>query len=140
VLAGNQRLKVDELPDVLRSVFDPAPSLSELQTTKSRRGFDTEAALRVYLGDPPPGYEWHHNIEQSGQWRPDLTSPEWVQTWIQNTENMVLVPVIKHYCLSGIMSRASGVEGRIRDIVRHFSPERQRDVGLELLSICRVTS
>jgi hypothetical protein len=47
--------------------------LRELQTTKPARGFDSEAELRAYLGPAPPGYEWHHLIEQTGQFRPDLT-------------------------------------------------------------------
>jgi hypothetical protein len=72
-------LRLDELPDVLRSVFDPAKPLSALQTTKPPQGFDSEAALRAYLGDPPPGYEWHHIIEQNGQFRPDLTSSEGIR-------------------------------------------------------------
>jgi hypothetical protein len=101
-------LQLDELPDVLRSAFDPPRPLSELQTAKSPRGFDTEAELRAYLGLPPPGYEWHHVIEQNGQWRPDLASSQGIRSWIQNTDNMVLVPMIKHYCISGFMSRGSG--------------------------------
>ena len=98
-------LQLDELPDVIRSMFDGPRPLDQLQTGKPPRGFYTEAALKAYLGPPPPGYEWHHLIEQNGQFRPDLTSIEGIYMWIQNTDNMVLVPVIKHYCISVLLSR-----------------------------------
>src|SRR5215472_13247518 len=98
-------LNFDELPSIIRSLFDAPKPLAELQTNKPPAGFYSEAELKRYLGDPPPGYEWHHIIEQNGQFRPDLTSPEGIRTWIQNTANMVMVPVIKHYCINGIMSR-----------------------------------
>ncbi|MGC2415824.1 MAG: hypothetical protein WA459_24395, partial [Stellaceae bacterium] len=130
-------LQLDELPDVLRSAFDPPRPLSELQTAKPPRGFDTEAELRAYLGLPPPGYEWHHMIKQNGQFRPDLTSPDGIRTWIQNTNNMVAVPVIKHYCISGLMS-AGGGSVRLRDVVRAHDPDAQREIGVELLRMCRV--
>jgi hypothetical protein len=97
-------LKLAEPTDALRSVFDPPKPLNELQTKLPPAGFATQAQLLSYLGPPPPGYEWHHIIEQNGQFRPDLTSPEGIATWIQNTDNMVLVSVIKHYCVSGLMS------------------------------------
>ncbi len=130
-------LKIDELPDVVRSAFDPPKPLSELQTAKPPRGFDTEPELRRYLGDPPPGYEWHHLIEQNGQWRPDLTLPEGIRTWIQNTDNMVLVPVIKHYCVSGLMS-AGGGGVRLRDVVKAHHPDAQHEIGIQLLRRCGV--
>jgi hypothetical protein len=75
-------------------------------------------------------------IEQNAQYRPDLTSREGIRTWIQHTNKMVLVPVIKHYCISGLMS--SGQEGvRIRDVVRAHSPDAQKAFGLELLKQCK---
>lgn len=109
-----------------------------LQTRDSRRGFDTEAALRAYLDDAPPGYEWHHIIEQGGQFRPDLTSPEGIRTWIQNTDNMVTVPVIKHYCISGWMSRMDTSGARARNIVKAHGPEAQRGIGIGVLHLCGV--
>ena len=136
---ADRGLKPDELPDVIKSLFDPPKPLSELQTTKPARGFYSEKELRAYLGPAPPGYEWHHLTEQNGQWRPDLTSSEGIRTWIQHTDNMVLVPVIKHYCISGWMSRRFPTGGRLRDFVRHLSPMEQRRIGLNLLKICGVT-
>jgi hypothetical protein len=131
-------LNFDELPSVIRSLFDPPRPLADLQTDKPPRGFDTEAQLKAYLDDPPPGYEWHHVIEQNGQFRPDLISPEGVRTWIQNTNNMVMVPVIKHFCVSGIMSQklAVGSDLRVRDAVKFHNPVSQRKVGLDLLRSC----
>ena len=111
--------------------------LSICRPTKPPAGFLTEAQLKAYLGDPPPGYEWHHIIEQNGQWRPDLTSPEGIQTWIQNTENMVMVPVIKHYCINGIMSRKRG-DFTVRSALKFHEPAFQWDVGLGLLKFCGV--
>lgn len=70
-----------------------------------------------------PGYEWHHIIEQTGQTRPDLTSEEGIRTWIQNTNNMVQVPVLKHFCVSGLMNGRIGIGVRLRDVVREHSPE-----------------
>jgi hypothetical protein len=131
-------INFDELPSVIKSLFDDPKPLGELQTNKPPAGFLTEAQLKAYLGDPPPGYEWHHIIEQNGQFRPDLTSPEGIQEWIQNTDNMVAVPVIKHYCVSGIMSstpeKGSGV--RVRDVLKIHNPTFQRLVGLGFLRMC----
>jgi hypothetical protein len=133
---ADRGLKLNDLPDVIRSVFDPPKPLGQLQTDKPPRGFDTEAELRAYLGEPPPGYEWHHIIEQNGQFRPDLTSPEGIRIWIQNTDNMVRVPVIKHYCVTGLMSSSNrGV--RIRDLIRAHAPIAQRAVGMEFLKECK---
>jgi hypothetical protein len=129
-------LKLDDLPDVIRSAFDPPKPLRELKTDKPPRGFDTEAQLRAYLGDPLPGYEWHHIIEQNGQYRPDLTSSEGVRTWIQHTDNMVQVPVIKHYCVSGLMSAKVPPGMRLRDWVKPHEPAFQREMGLMLLHNC----
>jgi hypothetical protein len=131
-------LVVSELPDVLRSLFDPPRPLAALQTQNPPRGFLTEGALLSCLGPTIPGYEWHHIIEQSGQTRPDLTSDEGIQTWIQNTDNMVQVPVIKHFCVSGIMSSSVSPGVRLRDVVREHDPLAQRAAGIRLLRICRV--
>jgi hypothetical protein len=94
--------------------------------------------LLNYLGPPRPGYEWHHLIEQNGQYRPDLTSSEGIRAWIQNTGNMVQVPVIKHYCISGIMSGAVAPRLRLRSIVKAHSPQAQRSLGIDLLKQCGV--
>lgn len=64
-----------DVPAIIRSAFDPPKPLEALQTGKPPRGFETEAAVKAYLGPAPPGYDWHHIIEQS-QVRPDLTSLE----------------------------------------------------------------
>jgi len=99
------------------------------------RGFDNESGLRAYLGPSPPGYEWHHIIKQNGQFRPDLTSRDGIRTWIQNTDNMVAVPVIKHYCISGLMSEAvSGIQ--LRAIVKAHSPQAQQNIGIQFLRQC----
>jgi len=66
-----------------------------------------------------------------------LTSPQGIATWIQNTDNMVVVPVLKHYCISGMMSETnSGV--RLRDVVKAHDPYAQREIGIELLRMCGV--
>ncbi|MBV8779367.1 MAG: hypothetical protein JO258_19400 [Alphaproteobacteria bacterium] len=107
--------------------------------SKPPAGFDTEAALLRYLGNSPPGYEWHHIIEQKAQIRPDLTSAQGVLTWIQNTANMVMVPVIKHYCVSGIMSsKPKKGDLTVRFALKFHQPLFQRAAGLEFLKICRV--
>ena len=49
---ADRGLKIYDLPDVIRSVFDPPKRLRDLQTDKPPRGFGTEAELRAYLGDP----------------------------------------------------------------------------------------
>jgi hypothetical protein len=133
-------LRLDELPAVIKSLFDPPRPLIELQTDKPPRGFDTANQLKAYLGDPPPGYEWHHIIEQNGQIRDDLITPEGIRTWIQNTDNMIMIPVIKHYCINGIMSstfpRGSGII--LRNTVRNMEPKDQHQMGIILLMLCRV--
>jgi hypothetical protein len=133
-------LRLDELPAVIKSLFDPPRPLIELQTDKPPRGFDTANQLRAYLGDPPPGYEWHHIIEQNGQTREDLNTPEGIRTWIQNTENMVMIPVIKHYCINGFMSQTAPPKSGIvlRNTVRSMEPKDQRQMGIILLMLCRV--
>lgn len=130
-------LTVGDLPDVLRSLFDPPRPLSELQTRQPPRGFLTEAALRSYLGPAMPGYSWHYIIEQNGQTRPDLTSDEGIRTWIQNTHNVVQVPMLKHFCISGLMSSGGGGV-RLRDVIKAHSPSDQYIAGLGFLRICRV--
>ncbi|HKS88740.1 MAG TPA: hypothetical protein VJR70_04810 [Stellaceae bacterium] len=94
--------------------------------------------MRAYLGDPPLGYEWHHIIEQNGQIRPDLTSSEGINTWIQNTDNMAAVPVLKHFCVSGFMSSSFSPGVRLRDVLREHNPVDQRAMGIALLKLCRV--
>jgi hypothetical protein len=73
-------LNLNELPDAIRSLFDSPKPLQELQSAKPPMGFFTEQELRAYLGPPRPGYEWHHLIEQNGQFRPDLTMPDGIRT------------------------------------------------------------
>lgn len=133
-------LNLDELPAVVRSLFDAPKPLADLQTGKPPRGFDTAAQLRAYLGDPPPGYEWHHIIEQNGQTRDDLTSPEGIRNWIQNTDNVVMIPVIKHYCINGFMSSIVPPDSGIilRKTVRGMEPKEQYRMGIILLMLCRV--
>lgn len=136
----NHGLELNELPAIIQSLFDGSKSLAELQTDKPPAGFQTWAQLLIYLGAPPPGYEWHHIIEQNGQTRPDLASPDGVRDWIQNTSNLVMVPVIKHYCINSYMSRATPPDSGIslRNTVRTLSPETQRQIGLNLLRLCGV--
>ncbi len=118
---------------IIRSAFDAPKPLEALQTTKPPRGFETESALKAYLGPAPPGYEWHHIIEQS-QVRPDLTSSEGQRQWIQHTDNMVLIPTLKHYVITGEMNSEFDDTGlRLRDFVRPHSPQAQYAIGLELL-------
>lgn len=122
-----------DLPAIIKSAFDPPKPLEVLQTDKPPRGFETEAALKAYLGPAPPGYEWYHIIEQS-QVRPDLTSPEGQRQWIQHTDNMVLIPTLRHYVITGEMNSLERDTGlRFRDIVRAHSPQAQRQIGLGLL-------
>jgi hypothetical protein len=132
-------LHLDELPAVVKSLFDPPRPLSQLRTTKPPMGFYTQRELLNYLGKPMPGYEWHHLIEQTGQYRPDLTSPEGIRIWIQNTNNVVQIPVIKHYCISALMSGRIPSGIRLRDAVRAHAPAIQRQIGIDLLRRCGVT-
>jgi hypothetical protein len=115
------------------SLLDPPKSLSELQTKRPPCGFDTEAQLLNYLGPAPPGYEWHHIIEQT-QTDPYLNSPEGQRAWIQRTDNMVLVPTVRHWLISAEMNSKEEEGGaRLRDIVRQLPPQQQREIGLDLL-------
>jgi hypothetical protein len=133
-------LHLDQLPAVVKSLFDPPRPLSQLRTSKPPMGFYTQRELLNYLGKPMSGYEWHHLIEQTGQYRPDLTSPEGIRVWIQNTDNVVQIPVIKHYCISGLMSEGTPSGMRLRDAVRAHAPAIQRQIGIDLLRGCGVTS
>ncbi|HLI11305.1 MAG TPA: hypothetical protein VKY65_06865 [Alphaproteobacteria bacterium] len=128
-----ERLDFDNLHAVLKSAFDPPRTLAELQTARPPQGFTSWAALQDYLEPAPPGYEWHHIIEQA-QTRPDLTSSEGRRKWIQNTENVVLIPVLKHMLISGYMSSVITKNGlRYRDAIRLHDPDIQREIGLGLL-------
>jgi hypothetical protein len=71
-------------------------------------------------------------IEQTGQYRPDLTSSEGIRTWIQNTNNMVQVPMIKHYRISGLMS----VDRHLADACVTLSGHTPLGPSVQLGSTC----
>jgi len=97
-----------DVPAAAKSFFDPPKSFAQLMTDKPPGGFPTWPQLRAYLGPPPPGYHWHHIIEQS-QDDAYLNSPEGQIKYIQNTANVVLVPTIKHYWITARMGPWIGI-------------------------------
>jgi len=133
-------LRLNELPAIIQSLFDGPKPLAQLQTNKPPAGFDDANELKAYPGAPPPGYEWHDIIEQNGQTQPDLTGPDGIRDWIQNTNNVVMIPVIKHYCINSYMSRFAPPKSGItfRSTVKTYDAAGQYRIGLNLLRLCGV--
>jgi len=129
---------VKDLPPEALTALDPPKPLSELMTKKPPMGFDTAKELNAYLGKAPPGYQWHHIIGQA-QTQANLLTPEASRTIINHTDNMVLVPTIRHYWITGIMNSPAELGRRIGDAVRDMSVEEQREFGLHMLQVTGVT-
>jgi hypothetical protein len=49
-----------------------------------------------------------------------------------------MVPVIKHYCINGIMSRKREGNLTVRSALKFHEPAFQWDVGVGLLKFCGV--
>jgi hypothetical protein len=128
---------VKDLPAEALSALDPPKPLSALMTKKPPMGFDTPQQLSAYLGDPPPGYQWHHIVGQA-QTRPELTTPTASRTIINHTNNMVLIPTIRHYLITGIMNMGNESGRRVGDGVRDLPAYVQRQIGLHLLRVTGV--
>ena len=128
---------VKDLPTEALSALDPPQPLSALMTKKPPMGFDTPQQLSAYLGDPPPGYQWHHIVGQA-QVRPELTTPTASRTIINHTNNMVLIPTIRHYLITGIMNMRNESGRRVGDGVRDLPAYAQRQIGLHFLRVTGV--
>jgi hypothetical protein len=65
-----------------------------------------------------------------------MTSPEAKRTYLYHTDNLVLVPVVKHYLITADMNRIDDKTGRrIREIVKDEPAGFQAFVGLHLLKV-----
>jgi len=94
----------------------------------------------AYLGPAPPGYQWHHIVSDK-QISPELTSAYGVSAYIHNTNNMVLIPTIKHYLITGYLNSADKKNGgRVLDTLVREPLGIQRFVGLHLLHQFGVTT
>ena len=95
--------------------------------------FPDMQAFKDALGDAPPGWQYHHIVNQNpaNQENPDIN-------WrLHTTENVVLVPAWQHFNISALYS-SSYEDGRtIRDWQSTFSYDEQLSWGISRLRILR---
>jgi hypothetical protein len=115
-----------EIPVDIVTAFNAPQTLEQMQTSKPPASFATASALSAYLGPAPPGYEWHHIVEQSaiGVFSAD-SSIAWE---INSTDNVVLIPKVYHLLITADMN----TDG-LRAMVQEHDFAAQRQIGLYLL-------
>jgi hypothetical protein len=113
--ALDQVEEINRLTAMIRTANDPASALSELQ---NRVGQDSE-----------PGYQDHHIVGQFEENRRQFGS------WIDNDENKVRIPTLKHLDINGRYSPSNPDYGGLspRDYLRGRSWDAQTQVGLKVL-------
>ena len=107
----------------------PAPT-NPVQLAPGEAGYKTFDGLKKAIGYPPPGYVWHHIVEQC---RADVFGNEAVHT----RSNVVLLDEKTHLKVSAWYSSkpASGLTGgkTVRAWLRAESYESQRAYGIQYL-------
>ncbi len=112
------------VPDVA-AAFDEPRELEDLLADHEDRVFKTPRAFKDAYGSAGLGREWHHIVEESAD-------PDNVKGYnVNGTRNMVRIPRIIHWAISGHYSEKSDVPGlTIRELLRTLPLERQREYGL----------
>jgi hypothetical protein len=118
-----------EIPNDVIAAFEAPRDLAQLQSAKPPAAFPSASALSAYLGSAPPGYEWHHIVEQSViAEHPD---DPWIAHEINSTENVVLIPKIYHLLITADMNT-----GTTRAVVHGHDFIAQRKIGLDPMRKC----
>lgn len=106
--------------------FTPRRPQHEIHRFKSWREF------KDFLGPADPGWEWHHIVEQrlerNGRFAPER---------IHNTDNIVMLPLEVHRCISDTMSsKEKGMSSVMRFLVEQRPFWVQFNQGLDLIETC----
>lgn len=127
--SGNDEFpSVDEFDEETRRIgpFTPRRPQHEFHWFKSWREF------KDWLGPADPGWEWHHIVEQRLA-RKGVFAPE----RIHNTDNIVMLPLEVHRCISDTMSKKLD---RLSPVMRFVIEMRpywiQYNQGLKLIETC----
>lgn len=106
--------------------FTPRRPQHEIYRFKNWREF------RDWLGPPDPGWEWHHIVEQrlekNGRFAPER---------IHNTDNIVMLPIEVHRCISDRMSsKIDELSPVMRFVVERRPFWVQFNDGIDLIEEC----
>ena len=132
-------LRPSEFSAAAKSWQDPPKTLKELRPDVEPRGFNTVKQLNDYLdetiGKTPPGYERHHIIPQH-QTRPEYQTQDFRENFVHHTENIVIIPVLRHWMIHHVDMNRPRVEGGplLRDVVAQAQWQAQWWAGLHLLT------
>ncbi len=136
-------LRPSEFSAAAKSWQDPPKTLKELRPDVEPRGFNTVGQLNQYLdetiGKTPPGYERHHIIPKH-QTRPEYQTQEFREGFVHHTDNIVIIPVLRHWMISHIDMKWRRGEGglMLRDVVAQTDWQAQLWAGLHLLRYRKV--
>jgi hypothetical protein len=95
--------------------------------------FHSDSELKRHFGPAGDGRSWHHIVEQrladNGRFPPE---------WIHNTDNVISIPDVVHYCINAEMSRLKRHSGglTVRQWLEPKSFEFQYNYGLKLFKRC----
>lgn len=118
----------DEFDQETRRIgpFSPRRPQHEIYRFKSWREF------RDWLGPADPGWEWHHIVEQRL-----ARKGVFAQERIQNTDNIVMLPIEVHHCISDTMSSKYNAASPVMRFLVELRPFWvQYNQGLELIETC----
>lgn len=125
---GDDLPREDEYDTETRRIgpFTPRRPQHEIYRFKNWREF------RDWLGPPDPGWEWHHIVEQrlerNGRFAPER---------IHNTDNIVMLPLDVHRCISDTMSsKLDALSPVMRFVVEQRPFWVQYNKGLDLIEKC----
>jgi hypothetical protein len=118
--------KIDDLP-TLRAALDEPKSYDELCVDKDYHEFKSMKEFKEYYGPAPAGYEYHHIVEQGGA---NASLPP---EKLHNTDNVILVPKLKHEEISARYSREDTVYGTYRRYVQTLTYDEQLAIGADEL-------
>ena len=104
-----------EIETDVKAILQPSKPMDELWPPGPSRSFDSVAMLNRYLGSAPPGYEWHHIVEQSviSEHPEDPT----ITRTIQNTHNVVLIPKLTHLMITAEMNTGRNTRRGVRQTI-----------------------
>ncbi len=130
-----RHLTPSQLSAAVRTWQDPPKTLKELRPNVERRGFETQSQLDKHLKDAaPPGYERHHVIPVH-QVYAAYNTPEFRKEHIHHTDNIVIIPVLRHWMITYMdMNKSNGVI-LFRDFVARKHWKDQELIGRHLLEV-----
>jgi hypothetical protein len=112
--------KPDFYSDKIKASLDEPKTLDELQDA---------------VDDPKPGYQIHHIVEQAAAEQDGFSKEE-----IDARNNLVRIPTIKHYEISGWYQKPDAALGGItpREYLQGGSFEERWDYGIKVLKQFKV--